>query len=171
MLARVRLVPDHRVDRVELLRSDVLHAWGIEALLLDVDETLIPAACDLPAPEVSAWCASLREDGIPLAIVSNGHIDRVRRCAEHLGVPAIPVAGKPWPRAMRRSVDRLGVPATRVAMVGDQLFTDTLGARWAGVRSILVRPLSQAGLPHTIALRKVEQFLLRRGAHGRPVHR
>lgn len=39
------------------------------------------------------------------------------------------------------------VTAGECAMVGDQIFTDILGANRAGVRSILVKPISLAGNP------------------------
>jgi hypothetical protein len=45
-------------------------------------------------------------------------------------------------------------------MVGDQLFTDILGARRLGIHAILVSPLSDRELPHTRLKRRIERFLL-----------
>jgi predicted HAD superfamily phosphohydrolase YqeG len=44
--------------------------------------------------------------------------------------------------------------------VGDQLFTDVLGGRLLGMMTIMVLPLSQSDLPHTLLLRRVERVLL-----------
>lgn len=163
--------PDLRVDRVEQLDIAYLADHGVRALLLDLDETLLPAGAAEPTPQVVAWATSLLAGGVRLAIVSNGRPGRVRRTAAKLGVSGRWLTGKPWPGAYRRGLRDLDVPASEAAMVGDQLFTDVVGARAAGLRTILVPPLSSAGLPHTRLLRRLEAVLLSGGDRGRPVHR
>lgn len=163
--------PDLRVDRVEQLSLAYLAEHGVRGLLLDLDETLLPAAAHEPTPQVVAWARSLTDAGVRLAIVSNGRKERVRRTATRLGVPGRWLTGKPWPGAYRRGLRQLGVPASEAAMVGDQLFTDVAGARAAGLRTILVPPLSSGGLPHTRLLRRLEELVLKGGDRGRPVHR
>lgn len=167
----VILRPDLRLDRVEQLSLAYLADHGVRALLLDLDETLLPGGAADPTPQVVAWARSLSDGGVLLAIVSNGRPARVRRTAAKLGVPGRSLTGKPWPGAYRRALRDLDVPASEAAMVGDQLFTDVVGARAAGLRTILVPPLSNAGLPHTKLLRRLEAVLLRGGERGRPVHR
>lgn len=49
------------------------------------------------------------------------------------------VAGKPSPEFFRSSLDLLGLPAERVAMVGDDVEVDVLGAQALGMTGILVR--------------------------------
>jgi 4-nitrophenyl phosphatase len=48
------------------------------------------------------------------------------------------VIGKPSPAIMQMAVARLGLRKSRIAAVGDRLETDILGARNAGLKSILV---------------------------------
>jgi 4-nitrophenyl phosphatase len=48
------------------------------------------------------------------------------------------IIGKPYPAIMQMAVARLGLPKARIAAVGDRLETDILGARNAGLKSILV---------------------------------
>lgn len=48
------------------------------------------------------------------------------------------IIGKPYPAIMQMAVARLGLPKARIAAVGDRLETDILGAKHAGLRSILV---------------------------------
>jgi 4-nitrophenyl phosphatase len=48
------------------------------------------------------------------------------------------VIGKPFPSLMHMAVKRLDLPKTRIIAVGDRLETDILGARNAGLNSILV---------------------------------
>lgn len=167
----VTLRPDLRIDRVEQLTATRLARYGLGGLLLDLDETLLPAAADLPTPSVIAWSAAVRAAGVRLAIVSNGRPSRVARVADALGISGRALVGKPWPSAFRRALRDLDLGPAETAMVGDQLFTDVAGARAAGLRAILVTPLSSDGLPHTRALRRLESAILRGGDHGRPVHR
>jgi len=163
--------PDLRVDRVERLDAARLAGLGLRGLLLDLDETLLPAAASRPTRSVRAWAAAVQAAGVRLAIVSNGRPRRVATVARALNVPGAALVGKPWPRAFRRGLEVLGLPASDVAMVGDQLFTDVAGARAAGLRTVLVPPLSSAGLPHTRLLRRVERRVLEGRRRGGPVHR
>ncbi|MBN1440106.1 MAG: HAD-IIA family hydrolase [Anaerolineales bacterium] len=48
------------------------------------------------------------------------------------------IIGKPSPAILRIAVRRLGLPKARIAVVGDRLETDILGAQNAGLKSILV---------------------------------
>jgi ribonucleotide monophosphatase NagD (HAD superfamily) len=48
----------------------------------------------------------------------------------------------------------------KVAVIGDQLLTDVLGARLLGLNPILVEPLSTTDLWYTQLFRRVERVLL-----------
>jgi len=48
------------------------------------------------------------------------------------------VIGKPFPALLQMAVRKLGLPKSRIAAVGDRLETDILGAKNAGLKSILV---------------------------------
>jgi len=57
---------------------------------------------------------------------------------EAAGVTPV-VCGKPAPAFFGAALDLLGVPAERVAMVGDDIVNDVLGAQAAGLTGVLVR--------------------------------
>jgi HAD superfamily hydrolase (TIGR01450 family) len=48
------------------------------------------------------------------------------------------IVGKPEPALLQMALERLRLPPSRVAMVGDRLYTDMAMARRAGTRAILV---------------------------------
>ena len=84
-----------------------------------------------------------QEAGITLFVVSNSR--KSRRCpdfCEALGIPYVRHAGKPGTRGFRAALEQTGIPAEQAIMVGDQIFTDTLGANRAGITSVLVRPMA-----------------------------
>ncbi|MDR9391981.1 MAG: YqeG family HAD IIIA-type phosphatase [Trueperaceae bacterium] len=157
-----RRAPDLRLGGLVDLDADRLAGLDVAGVLLDVDETLVPAGVDVPDAAVAAWVHDARARGVRVAGVSNGAPDRVARVAAHVGIPATSLAGKPWPGAFRRAARRLGLPPHRVVMVGDQWFTDVLGAHLAGLRTVQLTPLSDGGLPHTRLLRRLERRLDRR---------
>ncbi len=166
------LRPDVTVDAVHVVTAPWLQARGLQGLLVDLDDTLLSSSDESPLdPRSEAWFNSLREAGIPVVILSNGEPARVAALAAQLGVEGLALAGKPFPIAFRRALRRLGVPADRTAMIGDQLFTDVLGANLAGMTSVLVTPLSAGKLPHTRVARMLERWILKGGGRGCLVHR
>jgi HAD superfamily hydrolase (TIGR01458 family) len=62
----------------------------------------------------------------------------VRALEEATGIEPV-VLGKPSPDFFATGVGELGLDAGRVAMVGDDLHNDVLGAQHAGLRGVLVR--------------------------------
>ena len=50
-------------------------------------------------------------------------------------------AGKPKPSGYRTAMERLGTDTKNTLFVGDQIFTDIIGANLTGIRSILVAPI------------------------------
>lgn len=135
---------------------------GVKGVLVDVDDTLLAARDDEVHSSVYGWFDLLAASGVPAVILSNGSRERVRAIAARAGVPGLHLAGKPFWWAFRRGLALLpGVSAAEAAMVGDQLFTDVLGAKRAGLTTILVRPLSPGKLPHTRMVRRLERMVLK----------
>jgi HAD superfamily phosphatase (TIGR01668 family) len=161
--------PDIQVTSVTDVTPALLARLGVQGVLVDLDDTLVASDADDLSAEAEAWVASLRDAGIEVAILSNGERARVRRLGERIGVPAFALVGKPC--AFRKGLAARGTPREATAMVGDQLFTDVLGANCAGITSILVRPLTPGKLPHTRAARRLERLILSGGSRGSPVDR
>ena len=53
----------------------------------------------------------------------------------------IPEGEKPLPVGYKKAAAKLGVPKNEICTIGDQLFTDILGAKLFGIKSILVPPI------------------------------
>ncbi len=135
------LVPQIRVNRVFDLSPDFLHSRGITLLLLDLDNTLAPYSGKSPSQGLCRWRDDLREAGVELFIISNTRTGRAARFSSEWGVPYIDNARKPHRWAIYEALRQMGRPRGEAALVGDQIFTDVLGANLAGVRSIIVEPL------------------------------
>ena len=163
--------PDLQVTSVTDVTPALLARLGVRGVLVDLDDTLIASNAEDLSVEAEAWIASLRAAGIQVVILSNGERARVARLRDRLGVPAFALVGKPFAFAFRKGLAALGTPREATAMVGDQLFTDVLGANCAGLTSILVRPLTPGTLPPTRVARRLERLILSGGSRGSPVDR
>ena len=74
-------------------------------------------------------------------------------------VGCVPNALKPLPFGFMRALKHLGLRRKQVAVVGDQLFTDVLGAKFLGLRTILTKPLVEKDFPLTRLLRFLERTI------------
>jgi uncharacterized protein len=161
------LTPNARLESAFEITPEWLMSHGLKGLALDIDNTLAPTHLSGNEQQIRAWLEPLRQAGIPIRVVSNGHPKRILEfCTlfnlEHIGILGSSMAGKPIPSAFRRACQQLGLPPKEVAMVGDQIFTDTLGANIAGMYTVLVKPLSEKSMTHTKFVRKLEKLVLER---------
>ncbi len=142
------LIPRGVYPSVTDIPPKALAEKGIRLVLADLDNTLIPYKDLEPSRPVAAWVAELREAGIALFLLSNSRRPgRAQAFAEKLGVPYQGNAGKPGRKGYLSAMERMGRGPGETVMVGDQIFTDTLGANRAGVAPLLVKPIRLAGNP------------------------
>ncbi len=140
-----------------------LHALrerGVTALLLDIDNTLVPRDRTAAPDEIVAWVESVKGQGFAVCFVSNNWHDIIFSHAASLGAPVVAKAIKPLPFAFLAAARRLGVRTRDVAVIGDQVFTDVLGGNLVGAMTILVAPQSTSDLPHTLLLRRLERLIM-----------
>ncbi len=110
-------------------------------ILLDEDNTLAPYTVSEPTREMRDWVRAMRDAGVEVFILSNNKGDRPEIFARALGVDFVKKARKPFTAAARRVLAGLGVTPGQAAVLGDQIYTDTLCARALGATAVLVRPI------------------------------
>ncbi len=133
--------PTRAFKTILSLTPEILCEMGIKALILDVDNTLTTHNNPAPAYGVSEWIENTRKAGIKLMIVSNNHAQRVSGMADTLGLPFVAEGAKPLPAGYKKAAESLGVSKSELCAVGDQIFTDILGANIFGIKSVFVRPI------------------------------
>ena len=125
--------------------TDILPSWlkkqNIRLLMLDFDNTIVPYTTSTPAEEVDQWLVQMLDSDIQVCVVSNSKRDRVKIFCEKYGMDCITHAKKPFSKGIRECLARFDIPAEQAALVGDQIFTDTLAANCSGVTPILVRAI------------------------------
>ena len=135
------LLPGIITDALTDLTPELLKKRGIRLLMMDFDNTIVPYTTDIPTAKMEAWLKMMLQSDIQICVVSNSRNDRVKIFCGKYGIPVITRAKKPGTRGIRECLAKFGVPAGEAALVGDQIYTDTLGANNAGVTAILVRAI------------------------------
>ena len=135
-------LPKIIAEKLTDITPELLRKRKIRLLMLDFDNTIVPYTTTVPTPEMESWLKQMNAlEDIQVCIVSNSKNDRVPRFCRERGMAVITHAKKPFPKGIRECLDRYGIPAENAALIGDQIFTDTLGANNAGVMSILVEAI------------------------------
>lgn len=135
------LIPQYVFSSVCDLTPELLGKMNISVLLMDFDNTIVPYTCDTPTEEVDTWLQTMTASPIELCVVSNTKRGRaVKFCLER-GIACITRAKKPFQRGIREAMSRYGANTGKIALVGDQIYTDVLGANCGGIISILVKPI------------------------------
>ena len=135
------LLPTHMTPKLTDISPEKLQQHGIQLLMLDFDNTIVPYTTSVPTPEMERWLREMTGGAVSICVVSNSHNDRVKIFCSRYGIPCITHAKKPFPKGIRECLQRYGCAPENAALVGDQIFTDTLGANGCGVRSILVKAI------------------------------
>ena len=111
--------------------------------MLDLDNTIASYSEYLPTDPIRQWVTNMKKNNIELFFISNSKREgRVEIFAETFGIGFIKDAHKPSPKSLMQAMEFTGFSTGKSALLGDQIFVDTLAANRAGVISIIVRPLS-----------------------------
>ena len=149
------LKPNAVKKRVTEITPQLLKDIGADALLLDVDNTLSTHHGTELLEGLPQWIDDMKAAGVPLLLLSNSKEKRVKPFAKKIGLPYISLGLKPLPNGFFKAAKRLKMKKRRLALAGDQIFTDVLGAKLAGVKVILLEPI----LPETKWSFKVRRLL------------
>ena len=135
------LLPKLMTAKLTDLTQQQLRLRGIQLLMMDFDNTIVPYTTSIPTHEMDQWLREMIASDIKLCVVSNSKKDRVKVFCEQYGLDCITHSKKPFPKGIRQCLKQYCIAPEHCALVGDQIFTDTLGANGCGVTSILVEAI------------------------------
>ena len=155
------LMPTVAVRNVTDITVGLIRKLDIDAILLDVDNTLAPPTSHIPYEGVQEWIDMLKENGIQVVICSNNYRKRVKPFSDSVGLDCVAMSLKPFPFGFNRAKRKLKEKPQSVLVVGDQIYTDVLGANLAGMKSVLLVPRDkEKGL--TIGIRRKLEVKVRK---------
>lgn len=128
-------------EKLTDITVETFSQMGVTSVLLDVDNTLASYISHEPIANALAWAVQMQRAGLRLVIVSNNYKSRVAPFAAKFGLPYACFACKPLPFGYLKASRMLNEKVHNCAIVGDQIFTDVVGANLCGMKSILLEPV------------------------------
>lgn len=132
------LTPNYLMPSVYDVDCEFIKSIGKKAVIFDIDNTLVGFKIKKPDDKILDYILALKEQGISVAIASNNNAERVGLFCKDLGVPYVHRAAKPLPFKLVGLCKKLGVKPKDTVLVGDQVYTDSLGANLLGMTSVMV---------------------------------
>ena len=157
------IYPDFYLESVLEITPEFCKEHNIKGLILDVDNTLIDI--DRKMLEGSKqWHDSIKNAGIKTMIVSNtSKVKKASKVANELGIEFINFAKKPAKGGFIKAQKAMELKPEEIASVGDQIFTDVIGANRCKMISILVKPVDpERDLWYTKWKRPIEAWIIKR---------
>lgn len=153
-------VPAHAVNSLLDVDLDDLWAKGKRLILLDVDHTIIKWGEEEFPEGVVDWVKRAKAKGFDLCILSNTRRrERLNRLAAKLEIETVQGKFKPSPAMFRLAMIKFKKTADESIMIGDQIFTDILGANRSGIEAIWVRKMEGREFAGTRISRLAERLL------------
>lgn len=132
--------PTMWIKSVLNIDKELLEQNGIEGLILDLDNTLSMHGNPAAENGVFEWLDEMRSLGIKMCVVSNNTKKRVTPLAAKLGLDFFANGCKPLSIGISKAVKKMDLPKEKIAVVGDQIFTDVMGGNFKRMKTILVEP-------------------------------
>ena len=154
-----KFFPDEYVASTYVIPFEKLYEEGYRGVVFDIDNTLVPHGA--PADDRAKKLFKRLEDiGFSSCLISNNQEARVKMFNRDIGTDYICNAHKPSTKNYIRAMEIMGTDRTNTIFVGDQLFTDVWGAKRAGIRNILVRPIHSKEEIQIVLKRYLEKVVL-----------
>ncbi len=157
------LKPHRHVVSIADLSVQSFHEMGVRGLIFDVDNTLTRHA----QPQLQERIKIRFEElciSFPAVIFSNCGPTRHEELGRMFSIPVVESGfKKPQAKGFQRAADILQLPLPKIAMIGDRVLTDILGANRLGMHSVLVDPFDEeepAAIAHIRALERWRLALL-----------
>jgi len=154
--------PDLEAPTITGVSLDALWDRGLRGIIVDLDNTVCGYHSETLIPGVREWIVAAKARGFRVALLSNNFPERVAAIGARLDVPAVPNALKPLPGGFFIALRHLQTRRSETVVIGDQLFTDVLGAKLLGLQAVLTQPIVATDFPLTRVLRLMERVFFAR---------
>lgn len=162
----MKLTADAVYDKCTDISPQMLKEAGIKLVLTDLDNTLEDYKACTPRREIKEWAEEFKKIGLELFVITNNKRERGKTYLEVLGVPYIWCADKPKPTMLFKAMEQVGAEPEETVMIGDQVFTDVLAGKRAGVKTFLVRPIDLSNPLRAVRYFIEQPFIIRARRKG-----
>ncbi|MDE6671118.1 MAG: YqeG family HAD IIIA-type phosphatase [Ruminococcus sp.] len=133
-----KFYPTAYAENVFSVDYEKLYRKGVRGIIFDIDNTLVHHG-DNSNSNIDELFRNLHRKGFRTVLLTDNDKPRVERFIRNIDIPYICDAGKPAPDSYYKALEIMNVRKKQAVVIGDQIFTDILGANRAGIKSILVK--------------------------------
>lgn len=152
--------PCEHINSVFAIDYEKIYSLGYKAIIFDIDNTLVHHGDD-SNDEVDSLFRYIHGIGLKTLFLSNNSIARIERFNKNINTLYIANANKPDTAGYLKAISLLGVTKDEVIVIGDQIFTDILGANKCGIPSVLVDFIYIEGVTKIGKKRYLEKLILK----------
>ena len=151
--------PDRYVASTYVIDFEQLYSEGYRGLIFDIDNTLVPHGAPADKRAIALF-ERLKRIGFRCCLISNNQEPRVKMFNQDIQVDYVFNAHKPSTKNYVKAMEIMGTDKENSLFIGDQLFTDVWGAKRAGIRNILVKPIHPKEEIQIVLKRYLERVVL-----------
>jgi len=135
------LQPDYHFNCMSDIDLKLFRESNIKGLIIDIDNTTMPYSSKKLQVVIKDWINKVDNEDFEITFVSNTIPKRADFVSNYFNKPAYGYAAKPFGFAFKRAIKSMDLSNEKIAIIGDQIFTDILGGNLAGFMTILVEPI------------------------------
>lgn len=137
------LKPDYNVESLFDIDFKELKSQGINAVLFDLDSTVMPSKSGEYPPKVIELLHSLKQNFVVAIISNNKRKDYIDKVQSQSNFTVIGHANKPSPKIMQEFLKSVNIFPEQTVMIGDRPLTDILAGKLLGSKTILVDSITK----------------------------
>ncbi len=157
------LKPDYNVESLFDIDFKEIKAQGINAVLFDLDSTVMPSKSGKYPQNVIELLHSLKQNFVVAIISNNKRKDYIDKVQAQSNFTVIGHANKPSPKIMQEFLKSVNIAPEQAVMIGDRPLTDILAGKLLGSKTILVDSITKdTENKLTRFVRKLERLTIRK---------
>lgn len=154
------LYPYEYVESVFTIDYEKLYKSGYRGIIFDIDNTLVPHGEDSNR-QVDELFKKIQNMGFKTFLLSDNGEKRIKKFTENIDCTYISNAGKPKVDNYLKAIDIMKLNKNEIVFIGDQTFTDILGANKAGIANVLVKYIGYYTEQKIGIKRNIEKIILK----------
>lgn len=155
-----KFYPYEYVESVFTIDYEKLYKSGYKGIIFDIDNTLVAHGED-STPQVDELFKKIQNIGFKTFLLSDNGEKRIKKFIENIDCPYISNAGKPKVNNYIKAIDIMELNKNEIVFIGDQTFTDILGANKSGIPNILVKYIGYYTEQKIGIKRNIEKIILK----------
>ena len=160
--------PTFYIKSIEDINLDSLKTQGINSVICDLDNTLVPHYLGTPNKKTIDFINDVKKNKLDFYLVSNNSEKRVTKFVEKLQMKNVEINNfywsvkKPLTKNINKIIEDNKLDKQKIIMIGDQLEMDILAANILHVQSILVEPVFDSGYNFNFFTNILEKYIYKK---------